>query len=484
MQKETQTVSYKPRGAQVMRPVWFILALGAACLVCLGPASARAEGQRRPNIIVIVADDMGYGDLSVHGSKDIATPSIDSLAREGVRFTNGYVSAPQCAPTRCGLLTGRYQQRFGYEYNSDIRGGGLPVTETTLPQRLKAAGYTTGLVGKWHLGLAEDQHPLSRGFDEFFGCLGGSNHYLPDKRKDLKLPQQWIFRNRERLHEEEYLTDAFGREAVSFVRRHKQSPFFLYLAVNAPHGPMEATEPYLNRVADITDPGRRTYAAMVLALDDAVGRILEALRTEGLEEDTLIFFFNDNGGPETKNFSDNGVFRGGKGDLCEGGVRVPFMVQWKGTLPAGKVDDRPVIQLDILPTALVAAGVPLPAGSEVDGVNLLPYLTGDKNGSPHETLYWRFLFGPPQRQQWAIRQADWKLYGTVDGRPALFDLASDPSESTDLAAEQPERVRSMRAAWEAWNAQLMDPAWPQPKARDKPRAARPGRNLKKINSKS
>ena len=431
---------------------------------------------RKPNVIVIVADDMGYADIGVHGCKDIPTPNIDSLAKHGVRCSNGYVSHPYCSPTRAGLLTGRYQQRFGHEFNPGpptdrTPGVGLPLSETTMADRLKAVGYKTGLVGKWHLGHTDAEfHPLERGFDEFFGFLGGSHSYLRSGTGPTA-----IYRGREEVREKEYLTDAFAREGVAFIEKHKSEPFFLYWAFNAVHGPMEAAERYLKRFPDIKDPKRRTYAAMQAALDDGIGRGLAALREAGIEDDTLIFFISDNGGPESVNASDNGPFNGVKGTTYEGGIRVPFLVQWKGHLPGGVVYDRPVIQLDLLPTALAAAGARPDSGAALDGVNLLPFLRGETSRAPHDALFWRF------GGQMAIRMGDWKLAKASAGRgraggggaasrrekatvegAMLFNLKDDPGEQTDVADEHPEKVKELAAAWRAWNAQLMDPRWGPP----------------------
>lgn len=456
-------------------PRRFILTL--TCLVLgAGGTTGAAEPARRPNIIVILADDMGYADIGVNGCKDIPTPNIDSLATNGVRCTNGYVSHPYCSPTRAGLLTGRYQQRFGHEFNPGpptdrAANVGLPLTETTMADRLKAAGYRTGVVGKWHLGHADDKfHPLNRGFDEFFGFLGGSHSYLRSGTGPTA-----IYRGREEVQEKEYLTDAFAREGVAFIDRHAKEPFFLYWAFNAVHGPMEGSEKYLARFSNIKDPKRRTYATMVTALDDAVGLGLAKLREAGIEENTLIFFISDNGGPETVNASDNGPFRGVKGTTWEGGIHVPFLVQWKGNLPAGTVYDQPVIQLDCLPTALAAAGIRPDPGAKLDGVDLLPYLRGEKTNSPHNVLYWRF------GGQMAIRMGDWKLVKASEGKgraggggaasrrqkatvegAQLFNLREDLGEQTDRASTNPEKLRELAAAWQKWNAELVAPLWGPP----------------------
>jgi arylsulfatase A-like enzyme len=450
------------------------LILVLAGLVSAAGSLSAAE-PRKPNVIVIVSDDQGYADLGVQGCKDVPTPNIDSLAKNGVRCTNGYVSHPYCSPTRAGLMTGRYQQRFGHEFNTGpatnrTPGIGLPLTETTFADRMRAAGYKTGLVGKWHLGHAEDKfHPLNRGFDEFFGFLSGSHSYL---RSGTGFTA--IFRGKEEVQEKEYLTDAFAREGVAFIERHAKEPFFLYWAFNAVHGPMEAAEKYLKRFPDIKDPKRQTYAGMLAALDDAVGQGLTTLRKHGLEENTLIFFVSDNGGPTAVNASDNTPLRGVKGTTWEGGIRVPFLVQWKGRVPAGRVYEPPVIQLDFLPTALAAAGVEARPDWKLDGVNLLPYLRGEKTGVPHDALYWRF------GGSLAIRMGDWKLVKTTGGRggdgagaatrsgkatvdgAVLFNLKDDIGEKTDVAAKHPEKAKELAAAWQKWNAQLADPLWGPP----------------------
>jgi len=429
-----------------------------------------ADAATKPNVLILVADDMGFGDVGFQGGRDIPTPHIDSLARNGVRCTNGYVSGPYCSPTRAGLLTGRYQQRFGHEFNpGDSRETGklgLPTTETTSADRFKAAGYVTGLVGKWHLGVAPEFQPQRRGFDEYFGFLGGAHPYVPGKGAP-------IYRGTEVVEEKAYLTDAFAREAASFVERHKSEPFFLYLAFNAVHTPMDATDERLARFASIQDPQRRTYAAMLSAMDEGIGKVLDALRASGQEENTLIFFFSDNGGPTllgtTINASRNEPLRGSKRTTLEGGVHVPFVVQWKGKLPAGKAYDKPVIQLDILPTALAAAGVEAKAEWRLDGVNLLPYLAGTATGAPHESLFWRL------GDQQAIRRGDWKLVRYdqavdtpgVTSRPQnmkvtpdrLYNLAEDIGEKNDLANSHPDKVEELRKVWQAWNAELVEPLW-------------------------
>jgi arylsulfatase A-like enzyme len=447
-----------------------------------------------------LADDLGYADVGFHGCRDIPTPNIDALARGGVRCSNGYVSAPYCSPTRAGLLTGRYQQKFGHEFNPGPPGEpggelidsiGLPLSQTTLADRLKAAGYATGMVGKSHLGAGPKFNPTRRGFDEYFGFLGGAHIYQPGlanvvfpglqqtpaeaARRRRVAP---IYRGTEEVEEPEYLTDAFAREAVKFIDKHQKEPFFLYLAFNAVHTPMHATDKRLAQFASIDDPARRTYCAMTLALDEAIGRVMEKLRRANLEENTLVFFLSDNGGPTVpraaKNASRNDPLRGSKVSTLEGGVRVPFVVSWKGKLPAGKVYEKPVIQLDIAATALAAAGIE--ADAQLDGANLVPYLAGANAGEPHEALYWRL------GQQMAIRKGDWKLvrywkefageeppddFSSVQ----LYNLREDIGEKNDLASAQPEKVKELQDQWDAWNKTLAQPAWPQ-RSSAPPRAAK------------
>jgi arylsulfatase A-like enzyme len=436
-------------------------------LVTLAQAVAVAQG-RPPNIVVIVADDMGYADVGFQGSRDIPTPNVDALARSGIRFTDAYVSGPYCSPTRAGLMTGRYPQRFGHEFNPDGSAGfGLPLDQTTMADRLKAAGYRTALFGKWHLGSAPRLHPMERGFDEFYGFLGGDHSYV-DPMPTVGGP---VFDGKTPVEKMGYLTEELADRAVGFIERNRSRPFFLYLAFNAVHTPMQATDKYLARFTSITDERRRTYAAMLSAMDDGIGQTIAALRTAGLEENTLIFFFSDNGGPTmpttTVNGSSNAPLRGSKRQTWEGGIRVPFVISWKGHLAAGSADSRPIIQLDVLPTALAAAGVKPRPDWKLDGVDLLPFLTGKTTGTPHEALYWR-LGG-----MMAIRKGDWKLVKTREGAlrdvdPAvlsnlssaeLYNLADDIGESKNLAATRPDKVRELSEAWQRWNKELVRPLW-------------------------
>ncbi len=431
---------------------------GLILLLGLNCAAGIVLASDRPNILLIVGDDMGYADVGFHGCTDIPTPHLDALAGSGLLCTQGYVSGPYCSPTRAGLLTGRYQQRFGHEFNPASAGAGLPLTQKTLADRLRSAGYATGLVGKWHLGAAQSQHPQQRGFEEFFGFLGGAHSYFN---------AAGFLRGVEPVEQMDYATDAFGREAVQFIERHKARPWFLYLAFNAVHTPMDATDDRLAKFSGITDKRRRSYAAMMQAMDDAIGSVLKSLAQTGEDTNTLILFLSDNGGPTmpgvTVNGSVNLPLRGSKRTTLEGGIRVPFVVAWPGHIKARRFE-KPVIQLDLTATALAAAG--LAAGSEIDGVDLTPWFDDTRHDAPHDALYWRF------GQQMAIRSNDYKLVrydsnaDTLTGKAnqpvtaaKLYNLRSDPSESQDLAAAMPEKVTELQMKWDRWNADNAAPLW-------------------------
>ncbi len=438
----------------------------------------------KPNILVILADDLGYGELSCQGfTQQIPTPNIDSIAKNGVRFTSGYVSGPYCSPTRAGFMTGRYQTRFGHEFNpgpaeAAVENFGLSLKEVTIGDRLKAAGYATGWFGKSHLGYKPAFHPLKRGFDEYFGFLGGAHSYL-DAAAD---PNNPILKGTEPVNNIGYTTEAFGQHAVDFIAKHKSEPWFCYLPFNAVHAPLESTATYLERFTSIEDKKRRTFCAMLSAMDDAIGKVLAQIRANGQEENTLVIFFSDNGGPTPQTTSGNGPLRGFKAQTWEGGIRVPFMMQWKGKIPAGKVDDRPVIQIDIHPTALAAAGVAAPAEAKFDGVNLLPFVTGEKSGAPHEALYWRF------GQQIALRAGDWKLVkgagmagmqGARAGKAStegaeLYNVTKDIGEKDNLAVKNPEKLKELAAMWDKWNAGNIDAAWGPGRRRNAADPAKPG----------
>ncbi|HUY91680.1 MAG TPA: sulfatase [Pirellulales bacterium] len=455
-----------------------------------------ADSARSPNVVVILADDLGYGELGCQGNRQIPTPHIDSIAAAGVRFTAGYVTGPNCSPSRAGLLTGRYGTRFGHEFNpigarNEEPEYGLPLGETTLADVLRDAGYVTGAIGKWHLGGAAKYHPQRRGFDSFFGFMHEGHFYAPApwsglatmlRRRtlpggglgrrtfgDVTYSTQMggnepeydannpLVRDGQPEAEAAYLTDAFTREAVDFIDRQRDKPFFLYVAYNAVHSPLQGADAYFKKFASIDDVHRRIFAAMLANLDDGVGAILAKLESAGLENDTLVFFLSDNGGPTRELTSSNKPLRGEKGSVYEGGVRVPFMVRWPGRLPAAAVYDEPVSSTDIFATAAAVAGAKPRQGRTLDGVNLMPYLTGKASGRPHEMLYWR------QGRNTALRSGDWKLLrhgrGKTDGDWELYDLAHDVGETRNLADAEPERRQKLLGVWQKLGAEMVAPAF-------------------------
>jgi arylsulfatase A-like enzyme len=443
-------------------------------LLLLSPALSGAA-ETRPNILVIVSDDHGYADTGFNGSRDIPTPNLDRLARAGIVCSNGYVSHPFCSPTRAGLLTGRYQQRFGHENNpfydpSDAKEG-LPLTETLWPALFRQADYATGWIGKWHLGATPAHRPLARGFSEGFGFIGGGHKYKDWKENIAVEYTVPIERDGHRVEEKEHLTTAFGREAAAFVARHAKKPWLLYLAFNAPHTPHEPTAAALERMKAIPDAKRRNYAAQLALLDDAVGVTLDALKTSGQDQRTLIFFFSDNGGPvgdKGGNGSCNTPLREGKGSMHEGGIRVPFVVSWPSKLPAGTTYAHPVSSLDVMATACAAAGIPLPSDRPLDSVNLIPHLSGELRDPPHQQLFWR------SSTRKAVRMGDWKLVRQAGLADELYDLAKDVGETTNVVKDQPETAKRLAAALDDWDRQMIAPAFPGARAaKKKPESTKP-----------
>ena len=427
----------------------------------------------KPNIIVIMTDDMGYADVGFNGCKDIPTPNIDRIANEGIRFDEGYVSFPVCGPSRAGFLTGRYQDRFGFTTNPSIDPNnpiaGLPIEEETMAQVLKKANYNNAIIGKWHMGTNAVFHPLERGFDYFYGFLSGGHHYFPEKLtlnnlSEVKRKWQWystkIIENRAPVEIKEYLTDALSNAAVNFIDKQVKDDqqFMLYLAYNAPHTPLQANEKYLSRFPNIKDKKRKTYAAMVSAVDDGVGRVLDALKEQALDEDTIIVFLSDNGGARN-NGSDNGPLRGLKGDLFEGGVRVPFAIRWKGVIPEGNSYKNPVSSLDIMATIVAQTNVKINPERPLDGVDLIPFLIGKNNGAPHEYLFWRKW----EQNAMAIRHGNYKLVANKkqdQETPELFDLSTDISESKNLKSEKLKISKDLQKEWNNWNKELKERVFP------------------------
>ena len=464
-----------------------------AALLAIACNAPEAERPDPPNIVVFLADDLGYNDLGSFNSQIIETPHIDELARGGVRLTDGYVSAAVCSPSRAGLYTGRYQPRFGYEFNTSGRDTevGLPTDQRTLADMLNAAGYATGLIGKWHLGKSQEHHPLNRGFDEYFGHLSGGSTYIDSRLEGV---QSWpartapttrpdasaIYDGFERVEVARYLTDVFAERAVDFIRRHKDERFFLMLTPNAPHTPLQATAKYADRYSHVEEDGRRIFAAMVSSVDDYVGDVVAELRAHGLEENTLIVFFSDNGCIKylSEDICSNDPLSGSKRFHLEGGIRVPFIFNWPAVLPAESVYEQPVISLDLFDTFAAAAGSEETAQ---DSVNLLPYLRGEKGDPPHEYLFWR------AKPNMAVRWGQWKLWKvnesaqtfddlTLGGRrlpqvdypgtsplgqmTVLYDLSQDIGEQRNLAGEHPDIVERLEAELASWNAELAEPMWP------------------------
>jgi arylsulfatase B len=451
-------------------------------LLLLSCLSYITLAQQKPNIVLFLADDLGYAELGCQGNTDIPTPNIDRLAANGVRFTDGYVTNSYCSPSRAGLLTGRYQNRFNY--NSNIVGHqnedpnlGLPMEETTLAEHLLEAGYVSAAIGKWHQGGTAKYHPYRQGFDYFFGFLHEGHYFVPPPYEGVTtmlrrrvLPGggegRWtaadgktvysthmghnepdydannpLLRGSQPVDEQAYLTDAFTREAVSFIDRNKDRPFFLYMAYNAVHSPLQGADRYMNRFLHIEDIHRRIFAAMLANLDDSVGQIMDKIEAEGMTENTIFIFLSDNGGPTRELTSSNLPLRGGKGDYYEGGIRIPFLMQWKGRVPAGQVYEEPIISIDLFPTLAAAAGKPVDR-PDIDGVDLLPYLTGQKTGAPHDFLFWSF------NGKMALRRGDWKIVRNKPDREAeLFLLGDDVGETTELSERYPEKKLALLDFW-------------------------------------
>ena len=426
-----------------------LVSLTAACSIQL--AHAQID---RPNIVVIIADDQGYADVSYNPASppEVSTPNIDKLAESGMIFTNGYASGYVCSPTRAGLMTGRYQQRFGI-YTAGEGGSGMPLEETWIPMHLKQGGYVSGAFGKWHLGVTMEYNAVNRGFDYFFGFMGrGAHDYFdhnPDSEEKFNGP---VYRNDQILDNlEGYMTTLITDEAVDFIHREKDNPFFAYVAYNAVHAPAQAPEEDIRKF-NTGDETRDILMAMLLHLDKGVGDIMQALKDAGVYENTIVFYLSDNGGAGTMN-ANNAPLRGFKQQVYEGGIRVPFIVSWPGSVAAGQKSDTVVWSTDILPTMLRAAGLkPVPGSLPLDGKDMVPVLMGRKT-KLHETLYW----SSGHEGKWAVRHGNWK-YTFDHGEEGLFNLADDIAESNDLKALHPERLAQLKKLYADWLAGMADPA--------------------------
>ncbi len=445
-------------------PRWRSLGwLAAACLLT-APADA-AKADRKPNIVFVLVDDMGYADLGCYGGKDIRTPHIDRLAREGIKFTDFYANAPVCTPTRCAFITGRWQQRVGFEWamgfsaeqfrrvgdrwieEPDKHAFGLPANETTIATMLRGAGYVTGAIGKWHLGYKDEFNPVHRGFDEYFGTLLGHSDYYRyqyfDGTYELREGDQPV-------KAEGYLTDLLNKRAVEFVRSHAQEPFFLYLphqAVHAPFQPPDRPDPAVTK-ENMYDGSRRIYAAMLEKVDEGVGMLLAQLEKLGLADNTLFVLSSDNGG---ERFSDNSPLFNHKTTLWEGGIRVPCVMRWPGRLPAGRVVKQPAITMDLTATflALGAGQSPRP----LDGIDLFPILTG-QNPEQERTFFWRI--DRSQRKQKAVRHGKWKYVQDGVVVEMLFDLENDIGERRDLSFQQPEILTDLKHRLAVWETEMAE----------------------------
>ena len=471
-----------------------------------GPKSAARAGGK-PNIVLVVVDDLGYNDLTFAGGGvaggAVPTPNIDSIARDGIQFTRGYTGNATCSPSRAAILTGRYPTRYGFEFTPvpkefsravawirrddphppnyfadrekdvpPLADLGVPVSEITLAELLRARGYHTMGLGKWHLGEADRFRPTAQGFDEYLGFLGGASMFLdPDDPKAVNSKQdfdpidRFLWANLAfsvskdggpRFAPDAYMTDYLAREAGDAIGANANRPFFLYLAFNAPHTPLQALKSDYDALTGIEDPRLRTYAAMIRALDRGVGTVLEALRANGLEENTLVLFTSDNGAPDYVGLRDlNAPYRGWKMTFFEGGIRTPFFAKWPARIPAGSRFDSPVAHVDLFATAAGAAGAAVPSDRVIDGVDLVKRARGEAAGRPQDAIFWR------SGHYRSILAGDWKLQ--VSERPQktwLFDLASDPTERNELSKARPEKLAELSAILEAHEGQMVAPLWP------------------------
>jgi arylsulfatase A-like enzyme len=466
---------------------------------------------RPPNIIILLADDLGKYEVSAYGVDHISTPHIDQIGLEGVIFEDAYVTAPTCAPSRAGIMTGRVQNRYGFEtqimefyptnmveYLSgkyfvetgsfvleakphfpseyQVQKQGVPPTEINLAEALKTLNYTNGLVGKWHLGISRKHVPLNRGFDYQYGFYGASSlytaernwsHIINHEHQSFSGQHQWntgrygeaaILEMGKEIREEEYLTYAFRDKAMTFLENNKDHPFFLYCTFSAPHVPFQAPVDYYCMYKHVEDENKRVYYAMISALDDAIGAIHQKVKDLGIEDNTIIYLLSDNGGATYTKATDNGPLKGGKLNQFEGGIQVPFMMKWPARIPAGIRYEYPVSSADIFVTSFINAGGKLPQDREYDGVNLIPFVLGENKDRPHENLFWR------ADHIWAVRDGDYKLIlSTRDGWAELYDLSTDKSESYNLKEQMPDLYEKLYLLHQQWQEDNLPekPMWPR-----------------------
>lgn len=433
--------------------------------------SLSIEAQKKPNIVLLFADDAGYADFGFQGSKEMITPHLDKLAKESVRFKQAYVTDPTCGPSRAGLMTGKYQQRFGFEENNvpgfmssvsaqDNAEMGIPIKEKTIGNYMKELNYTTAFFGKWHVGGADRFHPTKRSFDEFYGFRGGARNYFAYK-KPPKDKLNWLEQGFGNYQEHKgYLTDVLADETIHFIEKNKSKPFFAFVSFNAVHTPMDAKQEDLDKFPNLTGK-RKEVAAMTLALDRACGKILNKLKELGLEENTIIVFTNDNGGPTDKNGSINEPLSGTKSNHLEGGIRVPFIMKWPKKLKSNSTYKYPISTFDLLPTFYKAGGGDLTKVKDIDGVNLVPYANGKEKNRPHNVLFWR------KDGRGAIRKGDWKLIRFPDRPAQLFYLPNDEKELSDLSTQKPKLFREMYKELFNWELTLERPRWMLKKSYEK-----------------
>ncbi|WP_430813925.1 sulfatase-like hydrolase/transferase [Carboxylicivirga sp. RSCT41] len=411
------------------------------------PAKQKNKELQKPNVIVMLLDDAGYADFGFAGCKDLDTPNIDQLATNGIRFSDAHVTASVCGPSRAGLMVGKYQQRFGFECNPPKHYSGINLNEKTIADAMKEAGYKTAAFGKWHLGEGPEYRPNRRGFDYFWGFLTGGRSYFPNKKQDKEGTAHSIRENDKFTTFEGYLTDRLGEKAAEFIGEHKDQPFFIYWAPNAVHTPMEAKE---EDMVLYEGHERQTLAAMTWSLDKAVGTIVNKLKSENLLDNTLIFFLSDNGGAHN-NQSSNLPLKGFKGNKFEGGHRVPFFVHWPASLEGGQVYDGLTSSLDIFASCVDVAGMPV--DESLDGVSLIPYLKGEKQGEPHTELFWR------KDKMAAIRSGDHKVIRVSELGYRMYNLKDNLQETNDLVDVDKETFTRLNDELKAWETTTMEPLW-------------------------